>query len=253
MAQSFNWDPVYTPDVWDEFRPAVASSYRHNMYEWKQAWENGKKKPKALNQTVWDGLKDDYWPLESTKTISTRNSKNRMSRRGGKGISTHNSGSTSCKAHVDELTVNGVPPTWDKVVEVMHTNKTTKVLQCAVARELVEKIEKRKNEILTQMTQDGEETSSNLLSSEEINQIVLEEAPKRKGPYFGFGNLDISDRAKGNISEDSMLVEVIDGLKTQLKERDNEVLAMRTEMKAFKDFMEKQFPYSFPSSCSSSE
>ena len=73
----------------------------------------------------------------------------------------------------------GVPPDCLELMRDMHTNKQTGEVQDPVARELLATLSKLKEDKEAQLQQsqlsanDGS-TASNMLSREEINQLVLE-------------------------------------------------------------------------------
>lgn len=73
-----------------------------------------------------------------------------------------------------------MPPDWLELMRDMHTNKQTGEVQDPVARELLATLSKLKEDKEAQLQQshqlsanDGS-TASNMLSREEINQLVLE-------------------------------------------------------------------------------
>lgn len=210
LQQDWNWDPAFTNDVRTAFNLQARKQYTSNVTEWKKKWRLKKDKPICLNQDVWDGFKA-YWQLDATAHIAATNSVNRRSKRGGKGEAVHNGGAKTREEREIEMVsgifffnfINfiiyielillyhlcvywktaergGVPPDWLELMRDMHTNKQTGEVQDPVARELLATLSKLKEDKEAQLQQshqlsanDGS-TASNMLSREEINQLVLE-------------------------------------------------------------------------------
>ncbi|WZZ48570.1 hypothetical protein YC2023_048677 [Brassica napus] len=193
FAQDWNWDPRFTNDVRTAFNLQARKQYTSNVTEWKKKWRLKKDKPICLNQDVWDGFKA-YWQLDATAHIAATNSVNRRSKRGGKGEAVHNGGAKTREEREIEMTAErgGVPPDWLELMRDMHTNKQTGEVQDPVARELLATLSKLKEDKEAQLQQsqlsanDGS-TASNMLSREEINQLVLENVPIKKGRRYGIG------------------------------------------------------------------
>ncbi|CAA7018783.1 unnamed protein product [Microthlaspi erraticum] len=146
FAQEFNWDSVYTSLVRTCFHQAAASSFTHNMNEWKAKWKKGsQKKPKGMNAFVWQEM-PKHWLLPETENDSLIHSNNRMSNRNGLGISVHNSGATSTKTRQLQMTKEAgcVCPDYLTLVEDTHTNKKTGEIQDPAIRDIVETVKKRK-------------------------------------------------------------------------------------------------------------
>lgn len=76
-------------------------SYTKQMNAWKTVWQKNKK-PRFINGTVWEQL-IAHWEKEDTAETSSRNSRNRKSDRGGKGMYVHNLGACSMSTKEDEL------------------------------------------------------------------------------------------------------------------------------------------------------
>ncbi len=76
-------------------------SYTKQINAWKTVWQKNKK-PRFINGTVWEQL-IAHWEKEDTAETSSRNSKNRKSDRGGKGMFVHNLGACSMSTKEDEL------------------------------------------------------------------------------------------------------------------------------------------------------
>ncbi|CAN6845802.1 unnamed protein product [Brassica oleracea] len=114
---------------------------------------------------------------------SSRNSRNRKSDRGGKGMYVHNLGACSMSTKEDELVTNdGNPVDRLQLIKVAHTNKTTGQIQDPVIKGVVDLVEA---EIVSQsqpLSDDGDSTgASTNLSLLQINEMVEKAVPKRKG------------------------------------------------------------------------
>ncbi|KAG2305011.1 hypothetical protein Bca52824_033662 [Brassica carinata] len=105
------------------------------------------------------------------------------------------------------------------------TNKQTGEVQDPVARELLATLTKLKEDKETQLQQsqlcanDGS-TASNMLSREEINQMVLEHVPVKKGRRYGIGRVSegISTSSSQPSFPSSGFVEDMERMKTELVE-----------------------------------
>ncbi|XP_048627644.1 uncharacterized protein LOC125596592 isoform X2 [Brassica napus] len=108
----------------------------------------------------------------------------------------------------------------------MHTNKQTGEVQDPVARELLATLSKLKEDKEAQLQQshqlsanDGS-TASNMLSREEINQLVLENVPIKKGRRYGIGRTSeaISTSSSQLSVSSSSIVQYMERMKTELDE-----------------------------------
>uniref|UniRef100_A0A0D3ANM5 Uncharacterized protein n=1 Tax=Brassica oleracea var. oleracea TaxID=109376 RepID=A0A0D3ANM5_BRAOL len=101
FAQEFNWESGITELVKIAFRRKAASHYTKRINEWKQKFDVGEV-PKHINPDVWLDL-CGHWTKDETKSLSTINSQNRCSVRGGKGIFVHNLEATSLQTRALQL------------------------------------------------------------------------------------------------------------------------------------------------------
>ena len=101
LQQEFTWESGRTETVRREFNKKAATTYRKQIYEWKQLWLKNKRPP-YINGTVWDELVA-HWQKDDTIDTSVRNSTNRLSDRGGKGVFVHNLGACSMSTKEDQL------------------------------------------------------------------------------------------------------------------------------------------------------
>ncbi|KAH0853600.1 hypothetical protein HID58_093054, partial [Brassica napus] len=261
FAQDWNWDPAITSEVRTAFNLQAKTQYKSNMTEWKKKWKLKKDKPTGLNEDVWVGLQA-YWQLDATASIADTNSQNRRSQRGGKGLAIHNGGAKTREEREIEMTAenDGVPPDWLALMRDMHTNKQTGEVQDPVARELLETLTKLKEDKEAQLQQsqlfgnDGASTASNMLSGEEINQIVLEvfffsNVPVKKGRRYGVGRVSegISSSSQATFSSPS-LVHEMEQLKTELIEERTKRQALEDQLRSVTDFISRVYPEEFSAS-----
>uniref|UniRef100_M4FJ10 Uncharacterized protein n=1 Tax=Brassica campestris TaxID=3711 RepID=M4FJ10_BRACM len=150
---------------------------------------------------------------------------------------------------------DGVPPDWLALMRDMHTNKQTGEVQDPVARELLETLTKLKEDKEAQLQQsqlfgnDGASTASNMLSGEEINQIVLENVPVKKGRRYGVGRVSegISSSSQATFSSPS-LVHEMEQLKTELIEERTKRQALEDQLRSVTDFISRVYPEEFSAS-----
>ncbi|KAH0861003.1 hypothetical protein HID58_089264 [Brassica napus] len=251
--QDWNWDPRFTNDVRTAFNLQARKQYTSNVTEWKKKWRLKKDKPICLNQDVWDGFKA-YWQLDAIAHIAATNSVNRRSKRGGKGEAVHNGGAKTREEREIEMTAEkgGVPPDWLELMRDMHTNKQTGEVQDPVARELLATLSKLKEDKEAQLQQsqlsanDGS-TASNMLSHEEINQLVLENVPIKKGRRYGIGRTSeaISTSSSQHLVSSSSILQYIDRMKTELDEERTKRRAIEEELRRVTVFISNLCPEQF--------
>ncbi|KAH0856271.1 hypothetical protein HID58_084532 [Brassica napus] len=253
FAKDWNWDPAYTNAVRTAFNLQARKQCTSNVTEWKKKWRLKKDKPICLNQDVWDGFKA-YWQLDATAHIAATNSGNRRSKRGGKGEAVHNGGAKTREEHEIEMTAErgGVPPDWLELMRDMHTNKQTGEVQDPVARELLATLSKLKEDKEAQLQQsqlsanDGS-TASNMLSRKEINQLVLENVPIKKGRRYGIGRTSeaISTSSSHLSVSSSSIVQYMERMKTELDEERTKRQAIEEELRRVTVFISNLCPEQF--------
>ncbi|CAH2065414.1 unnamed protein product [Thlaspi arvense] len=131
----------------------------------------------------------------------------------------------------------GVHVPYYDFVQVTHTNQTTKQLQDGIDIDLVEKVCRKKEERLTQLSQQG--TPVEGLPREEVDTIVLEYTPKRKGRLFGLGCLPEIYKAgcsweNSPTDREIVLEQEVAELKTRRNAKDGEFEKM-------KEFISRKF------------
>ncbi|CAN6871066.1 unnamed protein product, partial [Brassica oleracea] len=136
--QEFNWHSDLTETVRKKFNEKAMDSYTKQINAWKTVWQKNKK-PRFINGGVWEQL-IAHWEREDTAETSSRNSRNRKSDRGGKGMYVHNLGACSMSTKEDELIEanDGNPVDRLQLIKVAHTNKTTGQIQDPVIRGVVD-------------------------------------------------------------------------------------------------------------------
>ncbi|KAL0846494.1 hypothetical protein Bca101_019740 [Brassica carinata] len=77
------------------------NSYTKQINAWKTIWQKNKR-PRFINRTVWEQL-IVHWEKDDTAATSRKNSKNRKSDHGGKGMYVHNLGACSMSSTEDQL------------------------------------------------------------------------------------------------------------------------------------------------------
>ncbi|KAG2270357.1 hypothetical protein Bca52824_064912 [Brassica carinata] len=141
----------------------------------------------------------------------------------------------------------GVPPDWLELMRDMHTNKQTGEVQDPVARELLATLSKLKGGKEAQLQQsqlsanDGS-TASNMLSREEINQLVLE-----KGRRYGIGRTSeaISTSSSQHSVSSSSILQYMDRMKTELDEERTKRRAIEEELRRVTVFISNLCPEQF--------
>uniref|UniRef100_A0A0D3BFS3 Uncharacterized protein n=1 Tax=Brassica oleracea var. oleracea TaxID=109376 RepID=A0A0D3BFS3_BRAOL len=130
-VQEFNWHSDLTETVRKKFNEKAMDSYTKQINAWKTVWQKNKR-PRFINGTK-----------EETTETSSRNSKNRKSDHGGKGMYVHNLGACSMSTKEDELIEanDGNPVDRLQLIKVAHTNKTTGQIQDPVIKGVVDLVE----------------------------------------------------------------------------------------------------------------
>ncbi|XP_056847837.1 uncharacterized protein LOC108839081 [Raphanus sativus] len=248
FAQEWNWDPAITSQVRSAFDLQARKQYKSHMTEWKKNWRLKKGKPLGLNLGVWEGLQV-YWQLDATASIAATNSSNRRSQRGGKGQAIHNGGAKTIEEREIEMTAErgGVPPDWLELMRDMHTNKQTGEVQDPVAREMLATLTRLKEGKEAQLQQsqlggnDGS-TASNVLSREEINQMVLEHVPVKKGRRYGLGRIS---EGISTSSSQSSFVQDMERMKAELVKEQAFRKALEEQLRNVTNFISNLYPSQF--------
>ncbi|XP_013617114.1 PREDICTED: uncharacterized protein LOC106323555 [Brassica oleracea var. oleracea] len=187
FAQEYNWDSGLTGRVKISFDQYATRYYSGRISEWKKVWEAGKT-PKNVSLTVLEEL-IVHWGKPETKAQSETNSKNKRSDRGGKGAYVHNLGSTSLLSRERQLT---------RADDIISTQVS--------------------------QSEDGSFAFSNTLTLEQINNLVLEAVPKKKGRYVGIGR-SINDGLSSSVHS----LYPVDDLMEQIKNKDEEIAFLKTD------------------------
>ncbi|CAH8360827.1 unnamed protein product [Eruca vesicaria subsp. sativa] len=128
----------------------------------------------------------------------------------------------------------GEPVDWLDLMRRMHTNKTTGEVQDPVARDLLETLSKLKEDkeaqLQSQMCTAEGSTSSNILSREEIKQMVLENVPVKNGRRYGLGRLSEGISATQPSCSPPHLIQEMEQLKTDLVEERTMRQQLKTDL-----------------------
>uniref|UniRef100_A0A0D3BBT4 Uncharacterized protein n=1 Tax=Brassica oleracea var. oleracea TaxID=109376 RepID=A0A0D3BBT4_BRAOL len=103
LQQEFTWESGLTETVRQKFNEKAMDSYTKQINAWKTVWQKNKR-PRYINGTVWEQL-IVHWEKDDTAATSRKNSNNRKSDRGGKGMYVHNLGACSMSSKEDQLAV----------------------------------------------------------------------------------------------------------------------------------------------------
>ncbi|KAL0825075.1 hypothetical protein Bca101_048752 [Brassica carinata] len=108
-----------------------------------------------------------------------------------------------------------------------YTNKKTGVIQDGLIQDVIQVVENRKEDLLAtqaSMCEEGDSASSNSLTVEQLNNLVLEAVPRKKGRYVG-----LARSTGGASSSSSAHYPLVHELMEQIKTKDTEIEFLKND------------------------
>ncbi|KAG2239562.1 hypothetical protein Bca52824_091622 [Brassica carinata] len=150
---------------------------------------------------------------------------NRRSKRGGKGEAVHNGGAKTREEREIEM-----------ILAMRAVGNSSKL-----------KEDKETQLQQSQLSANDGSTASNMLSREEINQLVLENVPIKKGRRYGIGRTSeaISTSSSQLSVSSSSIVQYMERMKTELDEERTKHQAIEEELRRLTVFISNLCPEQF--------
>ncbi|KAL0676408.1 hypothetical protein Bca4012_004389 [Brassica carinata] len=197
FAQRWNWSVGITERVKSEFIAKAKTRLCNTVSDWKDKWEiyGYEGKPSGVTKEAWDGL-ITYWNEPSSIRKANSCSASRRTRdKDGHLPMVHRTGQ---KPHagirLEALEKTGVLPSLSDLFKMTHASPDGVFVDPA-SEKLFNAVASRVEEQETQLTQQSADGLPVKLSTEEVDRIFEEVAPRKKGRTVGIGSVNEVARA----------------------------------------------------------
>uniref|UniRef100_A0A0D3EDI1 Uncharacterized protein n=1 Tax=Brassica oleracea var. oleracea TaxID=109376 RepID=A0A0D3EDI1_BRAOL len=195
--QKWHWSLGITERVKREFVAKAKTRLCNIVFDWKDKWEIYRYEGKLAELTtdVWDGI-ITYWKLPSSiKKANSCSASRRTKDKDGHLPMFHRTGQKShAGIRLEALENTGVLPSLSELFKMTHATSDGLFVDPA-SEKLFRAVATRIEERETQLTQQSPDGLPVTLTTEEVDRIFEEVAPKKKGRTIGIGSVNEVARA----------------------------------------------------------
>lgn len=226
FAQKWHWSLGITERVKAEFVAKAKIRLCNTVSDWKDKWEiyGYEGKPTELTTDVWDGL-IAYWvdPSSIRKANSCSASRRTKDKDGHLPMLLRTGQKPHAGVRLEAFEKTGVLPSLSELFKMTHAISDGVFVDPA-SEKLFRTVAGRIEERETQLTQESPDGLAVTLSTQEVDRIFEEVAPKKKGRIVGISSVNEVARTTSSYSS----------------RRDEETAQMKAQMDSQKAQMDSQ-------------
>ncbi|XP_018448893.2 uncharacterized protein LOC108820449 [Raphanus sativus] len=202
FAQKWNWSLGITEMVKKEFEAKAKTRLTNTVSNWKDKWEiygyDGR--PTGVTKDVWDDL-IAFWKLPSSiRKANSCSAFRRTKDKDGNLPMPHTTGQKPhAGIHLEAFEKTGVMPSLSDLFKMTHAKPDGTFVDPA-SEKLFNTVAARVDERETQLTQQSPDGLPVKLTTEEVDRIFEEVAPRKKDRMVGIGSVNEVARATSSYS-----------------------------------------------------